>query len=49
MRSDGTQARALVPILVDHYTSCCEERGEKPEDARAAYAADRFAAGEAIP
>ena len=37
-----------APILVDEYTAWCEKRGEEPEDARAAYAADRFAAGDAI-
>jgi tetratricopeptide (TPR) repeat protein len=49
MRSRGVPVRAVAPILVDEYTAWCEERGEQPEDARAAYAADRFAAGASIP
>jgi hypothetical protein len=49
MRSHGVAVRAVAPILVDEYAAWCEERGEEPEDARAAYAADRFAAGATIP
>jgi hypothetical protein len=45
MRSHGVPVRAVAPILVDEYTAWCEERGEEPEDARAAYAADRFRRG----
>jgi len=48
MRSNGVPVRAVAPILVDEYTAWCEERGEEPEDARAGYAADRFAGGAAI-
>ena len=49
MRSDGVAVRAVAPIVADEYTAWCEERGEEPEDERAAYVADRFAAGVAIP
>jgi tetratricopeptide (TPR) repeat protein len=49
MRSHGVPVRAIAPILVDEYAAWCAQRGEEPEDARAAWAADRFAAGAAIP
>ncbi|MGO9903073.1 MAG: SEC-C metal-binding domain-containing protein, partial [Solirubrobacteraceae bacterium] len=51
MCSHGVHVRAVAPILVGQYTAWCEERGEEPEDARAraAYAADRFAARDAFP
>jgi tetratricopeptide (TPR) repeat protein len=49
MRSHGVAVRAVAPFLVDEYAAWCEEHGEEPEDARAGYAADRFAAGDAIP
>jgi hypothetical protein len=49
MRSNGVQVKAIAPIVLDGYIVWCEEHGQDPEGARAAYAADRFAAGEAIP
>jgi tetratricopeptide (TPR) repeat protein len=49
MRTHGAHVRAIAPILVDDYTAWCEERGEDAEDARASYAAHRFADGEVIP
>lgn len=48
MRGQGMPIRAVAPIVVDQYTTWCEEHGEDPEEARAAYAAETFAAGEAI-
>jgi tetratricopeptide (TPR) repeat protein len=49
LRSQGVDVRAVAPIAVDDYTAWCEERGDAPEHARAAYAAQVFAAGDAIP
>ncbi len=49
MRSHGVLVRAVTPIIVEDFIAWCEEREEDPEQARALYAAHRFADGEAIP
>ena len=49
MRAHGVRVRAIAPILVEDYVAWCAEHDEHPEDARAAYAADRMAAGDVIP
>jgi tetratricopeptide (TPR) repeat protein len=48
MRSQGVPIRAIAPIIVDDYAAWCAERGEDPEEARAAYAAHRTQKGEVI-
>jgi tetratricopeptide (TPR) repeat protein len=48
MRSEGVPIRAVAPIIVEDYAAWCAERGEHPEEARAAYAAHRMRDGEAI-
>ncbi len=49
MRAHGVLVRAIAPILVEDFSAWCAERGEDPQDARALYAAHRFADGDAIP
>jgi SEC-C motif/Tetratricopeptide repeat len=49
MRGQGVPIRAVVPVVVDDYSAWCAEHDEDPEEARAAYAADRMQDGEAIP
>ena len=49
LHAHGVRVRAVAPILVEDYAAWCAEHDEDPEDARAAYAADRMAAGDVIP
>jgi tetratricopeptide (TPR) repeat protein len=49
MRSHGIPIRAVVPIVVEAYAAWCAEQDEDPEEARAAYAADRMRDGKVIP
>jgi hypothetical protein len=49
MRAHGVPIRAVAPILVEDFLAWSEERGEDPEEARAAYAAHRLVEGEVIP
>jgi tetratricopeptide (TPR) repeat protein len=49
MRAHGLTIRAVAPIVVEDFVAWCEEHGEDPEQARALYAAHRFADGDAIP
>lgn len=49
MRAHGVNVRAIAPIHVDDYAAWCVENDEEPEDARAHYAAQRFADGDATP
>lgn len=48
MRRQGVVLRAMSPIVVDDFVAWCDEHGEDPEDARASYAAEVLAAGEAL-
>jgi len=48
MRAHGVDVRAVAPIVVDEFVKWCDERGDDPEDARAAYAADRYRLGGGI-
>jgi hypothetical protein len=48
MRAHGVPVRAIAPIVVDDFLAWCEEHDEDPEEARAAYAAQSLANGEAI-
>lgn len=48
MRRHGVVVRAMSPIVVDGFVAWCDERGEDPENARASYAAEVLAAGEAL-
>ena len=48
MRGQGVPIRAIAPIVVEEYAAWCAEHDEDPEEARAAYAADRLRDGDAI-
>jgi tetratricopeptide (TPR) repeat protein len=48
MHSHGVPIRAVAPIIVDDYAAWCAEHDEDPEEARAAYAAQRMSDGEVI-
>ena len=49
MRRHNVTIRAIAPLVVEDFVAWCEEHDEDPEDARAVYAAHRFAEGETIP
>lgn len=49
MRANGIAVRAISPIVVDDFVAWCDECGDDPEHARAAYAAHQLAQGQAIP
>lgn len=49
MRSHGVPIRAIAPIVVDEYAAWCAEHDEDPDEARAAYAANRMQDGATIP
>ena len=48
MRGHGVLVRAMSPIVVDALVAWCDEHGEDPEDARAPYAAQVLADGDAL-
>ena len=45
---DWCRAQDVRFVMVDEFIKWCDERGDDPEDARAAYAADRYRLGRAI-
>jgi len=48
MRTNGVHVRAVAPIVIEEFVKWCDERGEDPDGARAAYAADRYRLGNGV-